>query len=105
MKGVRTQKCSVTYHFERVGLYEHRFGKRAVRWVGDVHALPRERLQNVPVVQTMVVGVGVHVRERQAVQLGIREAPNYGRFKVFLVLEKMKQLVRSKNKDCLICDV
>lgn len=52
-----------------------------------MHAFPREGLEYVPVVQTVVVGVGIHVGERQAVQLGVRQAANYRRLEMLLVLK------------------
>ena len=45
-------------------MYEHSFRERAVGRVWYMHAFPREGLEYVPVVQTVVVGVGVHVGER-----------------------------------------
>lgn len=68
-------------------MYEHSLRERAVGRVGHLHALPRQRLQDVPVVQVVVVRIRVHVGQREAVQLRVGQPAYYGRFQVFLILE------------------
>ena len=70
------------HHFERRGLDEDGLGERAVSGLGDEDALPGEHLDDAPVVQVVVVGVGVQVRQRQAVQLRVRQAVHDVRLEV-----------------------
>ena len=86
-----TLLCSVSlsdpYHFERRGLDEDGLCERAVCWLCDEDALPGEHLDDAPVVEVVVVGVGVEVAQRQAVQLGVRQAVHDVRLEVLDALK------------------
>lgn len=78
----------VAHHLERRRLDEHGLGERAVRWLRHVDALPGQRLDDAPVVEVVEVGVGVEVRQRQAVQLGVRKAVYDVRLQTLHVLQR-----------------
>ena len=61
----------MSYHLEWRGLDENGLRERAVRRLRDEHPLPGQRLDDAPVVEVVVVGVGVQVGQGHAVQLGV----------------------------------
>lgn len=94
------------YHFKWIILYEHSFCERVVRRVGHVDALPRQRLQNVPVVEAVVIGIRVHVGQREAVQLRVGQTTYDRRLQVFLILEqniKKKITIFKSVEQYIIC--
>ena len=52
----------------------------------QVDAFAGQGLDDAPVVQLTVVGVGVDVRQGQAVQLGVGQRVHYARFQILLIL-------------------
>ena len=79
------------YHFEGSGLDEDGLCEGAVRGLGDEDALPGEDLDDAPVVEVVVVGVGVEVRQRQAVQLRVRQAVHDVRLQVLDALKGQRE--------------
>ena len=80
-------ECPHAHHFEGRGLDEDGLCEGAVRGLGDEDSLPGEDLDDAPVVEVVVVGVGVEVRQRQAVQLRVRQAVHDVRLQVLDALK------------------
>ena len=65
---------------------EHRLRQCAVWRLRDADPLPGQRLDDAPVVQVVEVGVGVEVRQRHAVQLGVGQGADDVRLQSFYIL-------------------
>ena len=67
-------------------MYEGGLGEGHVGRLLEVDTLAGQRLDDAPVVQLAVVGVGVDVRQGQAVQLGVGQGVHHVRLQILLIL-------------------
>ena len=75
-----------SYHFDRVGLYEHGFGESAVCRLLHRDPFPCQGLNDAPVVEVVVVRVLVQVGQCHAVQFRIGQCTKDSRAEMVDIL-------------------